>query len=135
MVDQSKEVSFIYTLTSEGEVIESNKDAEPLTYTQGAGQILPALEDSLNGLGVGDTKDVTLAAADGYGEMNPEAVQEVELDKIPEGAREVGAVLQAEGFPGPIRVTEVRDTTAVLDFNHPLAGKELNFAVEIVAIS
>jgi len=135
VADQGKEISIVYTLMSGGEEIENNRQGEPLTFVEGAQQILPALENALAGLAVGDTTDVTLAAADGYGEVNPEAIQEVELDKIPEGAREVGAILQAEGFDGPIRVTEVREDVAVLDFNHPLAGRELNFAIEIVAIS
>jgi len=128
------QVSFAYTLTSEGETIESNVGDEPLVYTQGGGQILPALEAELAGLTAGDKKTVNLAAADAYGEVRQDAMQEVPLEQLPEGARTVGAMLQAPGFPGPIRVAEVTETVAVLDFNHPLAGKDLTFDIEIITV-
>jgi len=134
VVEEGKQVSFSYTLSTGGEEIESNKGKEPLVYVQGSGQILPALEAGLAGLAVGDTKTVEITAADAYGEINPEAIREVPIDNIPEDAREKGALLRAEGYDGPILITEVRDDVVVLDFNHPLAGKDLAFAVEILAI-
>jgi FKBP-type peptidyl-prolyl cis-trans isomerase 2 len=134
VITAGKQVSFNYTLTSGDEELESNKGQEPLTYIQGSNQILPALEAGLEGLAAGDTKNVSIAAADAYGEVDPEAIQEVPLDQIPESAREVGAMLQAQGLPGPIKVLEIREEVAVLDFNHPLAGKELVFAVEIITV-
>ena len=66
--------------------------------------------------------------------MNAEAFQEVPLEQLPEDARVVGAMLQAQGFPGPLRVTEIKEDVAVLDFNHPLAGKGLSFDITIVAV-
>ena len=134
VIVEGSQVSFNYTLTSNGEEIESNKGQEPLTYTQGGGQILPALEAELAGLAVGDTKEVSLEAADAYGEVNQEAIEDIPLDRIPEEARFEGAMLQAEGVPTPIRVTEVREQVVVVDFNHPMAGKDLVFDVEIVAV-
>lgn len=134
MIEDGKQVSFTYTLSSGGEQLESNKGQEPLVYVQGGGQILPALEAGLAGLAVGDTKTVDLSAADAYGDVDEAAIREVPVDEIPESAREVGAVLQAQGFPGPIIVKEIREDVIVLDFNHPLAGKDLTFDVEIVAI-
>lgn len=129
------QVTFTYTLSSEGEVLETNVEAEPLVYTQGGGEILPALEAELVGLSAGDKKTVNLVAADAYGEIRQESMQEVPLDQLPEAARQVGAMLQAPGFPGPIRVAEVRESVAVLDFNHPLAGKDLTFDIVIVAVA
>jgi len=134
VIEDGKQVSFTYTLSSGGEQLESNKGQEPLVYVQGGGQILPALEAGLAGLAVGDTKTVDLSAADAYGDVDEAAIREVPVDEIPESAREVGAVLQAQGFPGPIIVKEIREDVIVLDFNHPLAGKDLTFDVEIVAI-
>ena len=134
VIQEGSQVSFNYTLTSDGEQVESNKGQEPLTYTQGGGQILPALEAELVGLAVGDTKEVSLAAADAYGEIDPGAIQEVPLDKIPEAARYEGAMLQAEGVPTPIRVTEVKEEVIVVDFNHPMAGTDLVFDIEIMAV-
>lgn len=134
MIAAGNQVSFEYTLSVAGEVVESNKGQEPLTYTQGGGQILPALESELEGLTVGDEKSVSLTAADGYGEINPEAFQEVPLDRIPENARVVGTLLQSPEYPGPIRVAEVREDVVVLDLNHPMAGKDLTFDITIVDI-
>jgi len=135
VIAEGNQVSIHYKLTADGEAIEDSHGSEPLSYTQGGGQILPALEDALTGLAEGDSKEVTLAAADGYGEIDPAALQEVPIDQIPEGAREVGAQLQAEGYNGPIFVKEVRDDVIIVDFNHPLAGKELVFAIEIVSVA
>ena len=134
MVEDGKQVSFTYTLSIEGDVVESNTGREPLVYTQGGDQILTALEEELEGLTAGDQKTVNLDAANGYGEVNAEAFQEVPLEQLPEDAREVGAMLQAQGFPGPLRVTEIKEDVAVLDFNHPLAGKDLSFDITIVAV-
>lgn len=134
MIEAGKQVSFTYTLSVDGAEVESNKGQEPLTYIQGGGQILPALEAELAELGAGDSKEVALVAADAYGEVEPGAIQEVPLEQIPEDARKVGAMLQAQGVPTPIRVTEVREEVVVIDLNHPMAGKDLVFEVEIIAI-
>jgi FKBP-type peptidyl-prolyl cis-trans isomerase SlyD len=133
-IEDGKQVSFTYTLTSEGELIESNSEREPMVYVQGGGQILPALESELAGMSAGQKKVVNLAAADAYGEINEAAFQEIPLEQIPEDARVAGTLLQAQGFPGPIRVAEIKDDVAVLDFNHPLAGKDLTFDIVIVAV-
>ena len=138
VIENGKTVSVEYTLKlDDGTTVDSNVDGDALSYTQGSSQILPALEEALLGLAIGDTKEVKLTAEQGYGLINPEAFQEVELDTIPEDARSVGAMLVAtspEGQQQPIRVHEVNEETVVLDFNHPLAGQALNFDVEILAI-
>ena len=74
-------------------------------------------------------------AADGYGETTEEAFMEVPLEQIPEEARQVDAQLQSPDYPGPIRVVEVKEEVVVLDFNHPLAGKDLAFEIEVVGIA
>ena len=131
-------VSLQYTLTlDDGTVVESNVDGEPLSYTHGEGQIVPGLEQGLEGLGQGAEKSVEVAPEDGYGPVHPEAVQEVPKARIPEGAHRVGAELQGQTDDGDVlqaRVTEVKDDTIVVDFNHPLAGKTLHFRVKIVEI-
>ena len=134
MIEDGKQVSMMYTLTVDGDVVDSNAGGEPLVYVQSGGQILPALEAELAGLKVGDKKSVSLAAVDGYGEITEEAYMEVPLEQIPEEARKVDAQLQSPDYPGPIRIIEVKEEVAVLDFNHPLAGQDLAFEVEIVAI-
>ena len=129
-----KQVSFNYTLNADGELVESNVDAEPLIYVQGSGQVLEALENAMAGMQVGDQKAIVLTAAEGYGEIRAEAVREVPVDQVPEEMRQIGALLQAPEMQGPIRVIEIRDDVIVLNGNHPLAGKSLTFDVTIVAI-
>jgi peptidylprolyl isomerase len=133
-VENGKQVSFFYKLTVDGEVIDDNEGREPMVYIQGAGQILPSLEKELQGMQVKDKKTINLDAANAYGPVDPAAIQKVPTEQIPEGARQVGAVLQAEGYPGPIRVVEVKDDITTVDFNHPLAGKALTFDVTIAGI-
>ncbi len=134
VVENGKQIAFFYELTVDGEVIDSNDGREPMVYIQGGGQILPALETELQGMKVNDKKTIKLDAANAYGEVDPAAIQQVPTEQIPEGARQAGAVLQAEGYPGPIRVVEVKDDSTTVDFNHPLAGKALTFDVTIAKI-
>ena len=118
MIEPGKTVGFEFTLKLEdGSVVQSNKGSEPLTYVHGQNQILPALEQQLEGLQVDDEKAVKLAAEEAYGDVKEEAFQEVPTEQIPEDARRVGAQLSAQGYEGAIRVAEVKDDTVVLDFN------------------
>lgn len=132
------QVSLEYTLTLEDKtVIESNVGREPMTYLQGAHEIVPGLEKALVGLTKGEKKHVVVKPSEGYGEVDPKAVQELKKSMIPEQARKVGAQLEAKSPDGqsmfPI-VTAVKDETVTLDFNHPLAGKALIFDVKVLEI-
>ena len=137
-VTEGKNVSLEYTLTLDDKsVVESNVGKQPLTYTHGTHQIIPGLEKALEGLAVGDTKEVTVTPADGYGEKDPEALQEVQKKLIPPDALVVGSRLQGKAPDGHMvypQVAEIKDDTVVLDFNHPLAGKTLHFDVKILDI-
>jgi FKBP-type peptidyl-prolyl cis-trans isomerase SlyD len=137
-VTEGKNVSLEYTLTLDDKsLVESNVGKQPLIYTHGTRQIIPGLEKALEGLTVGDTKEVTVAPADGYGENDPKALQEVQKQLIPADALVVGARLQGKAPDGHMvypRVAEIKDDTVVLDFNHPLAGKTLHFDVKVLDI-
>ena len=139
MIADGKQVSLEYTLKlDDGSTADTNVGRDPLVYQHGEGQILPALEAELAGMGVNDTKQVTLTADDGYGPVDPEAFQEVPLEAVPEDAREVNTMLVArtpEGEERAVRVHAVADDQITLDFNHPLAGETLHFDVTIVAIA
>ncbi len=139
MIEDGKTVGIEYTLTlDDGTVADSNVGQDDLTYTQGAGQILPALEHALAGREVGDEVSVKIAAADGYGTVNPDLRRQVETDQIPEEARAPGQMLVGQGPGGEairVRVHEVKDDGIVLDFNHPLAGEDLNFDVRIKSVA
>jgi FKBP-type peptidyl-prolyl cis-trans isomerase SlyD len=137
-VTDGKSVSLEYTLTLDDKsVIESNVGKQPLIYTHGTQQIVPGLEKALEGLAVGDTKEVTVPPAEGYGKTNPNALQEVQKQLLPPDALVVGTRLQGKAPDGHMvypRVAEIKEDTVVLDFNHPLAGKTLHFDVKILAI-
>ena len=138
VVEAGKKISIEYTLSIDPEgVVDTNVDSDPLTYVQGTQQIVPALEKALEGKAVGETVEVTIDPKDGYGERSEEAFQEVNKSQVPEEAQKVDTVLQGHDNEGGVvnaRVSEVRDETVVLDFNHPLAGKTLQFSVKILGI-
>jgi FKBP-type peptidyl-prolyl cis-trans isomerase SlyD len=138
MVENGKQVGIEYTLTlDDGTQVDSNVGGQPLFYQHGANQILPALEAALEGLKVGDTKTIALTAEQGYGPVRPEGFQEVDASMIPEEARVAGATLVADDGAGnrrQVRVKEVKEDKVVVDLNHPLAGKALNFAVRVMEV-
>lgn len=138
VVSKGKLVSLEYTLKLDDKnVLESNVGREPMTYTHGAQEIVPGLEKAIEGLAIGDKKHVTVKPVDGYGEIDPKAIQEVKKSQVPEKAWKVGAELEAKSPDGQsmlLRVTEVKTDTLVLDFNHPLAGKTLYFDVKVLDV-
>ena len=127
-----------YTLKVDGRVAATTEGQEPLEYVHGAGAILPGLERELTGLGIGESKQVVVAAADAYGEVDERAFMDVPHDQLPKDALiEYGTVLQLKDQNGQwvnARITHVKDRTVRLDFNHPLAGKKLHFAVKVIGI-
>jgi FKBP-type peptidyl-prolyl cis-trans isomerase SlyD len=131
-------VSMEYTLKVDGRVAATSEGQEPMEYVHGAGNILPGLERELTGMGIGERKEVVVAAADGYGEVDERAFMDVPRDQLPKEARmEYGTVLQLKDRTGQwvnARITNVKDRTVRLDFNHPMAGKKLHFAVKVVAM-
>jgi len=138
VIETGRTVSIEYTLTlADGEVADSNVGGAPLTYQQGQGQLLPALEAELEGLGAGDAKEVELSAEQGYGPVRDELFQSIAKEQIPEDARNVGAVLVAQAPGGQqtqVRVHEVKESEVVIDHNHPLAGQELHFDIKVLDV-
>lgn len=137
-VASGKEVSLEYTLKlADDEVVDTNVGQDPLTYTQGSGQLITGLESELEGMAVGESKHVTVSPKDGYGSVNPQAFQEVPKENIPAEAMKVGTELIGRDAQGRVvrpRVSEIKEKTVVLDFNHPLAGKTLYFDVKILDV-
>ncbi|WP_447602194.1 FKBP-type peptidyl-prolyl cis-trans isomerase [Nitrospira sp. Nam80] len=126
-------VTLEYTLSlSDQSVVDSNVGQTPFTFTQGAHEIVPGLEKSLVGMKAGEKKHVEVPAAEGYGPYDKKARTTVELTRLPQNLR-VGDVLQ--GSDGRlVKVLELNEKTAVLDLNHPLAGKNLTFDVTVVNV-
>jgi FKBP-type peptidyl-prolyl cis-trans isomerase SlyD len=138
VVEQGARVQIEYTIKDDaGHVIDSNRGEAPLAYTHGRKQLVPGLEQALGGMHVGEAKSVTVGPEDGFGPVLPEAQTEVPKEIVPSDALHVGAELVARAPGGAervVRVKEVRDGTVVLDLNHPLAGKTLNFDVRVVDV-
>lgn len=139
MIKKDTVVSMGYNLkNSEGEELGNADVTKPLTYLQGAGQIVPGLENALEGLIVGDKKDVTITPKEGYGEVNAELRLKVERKLFPPDS-EIKPGMQFKANTGDdqermFTVVEIEDDQVKIDGNHPLAGQTLYFNVEIVSI-
>jgi peptidylprolyl isomerase len=133
-------VAINYTGTLlDGSTFDSSEGREPLEFVVGSGQIIPGLDVALPGMAVGDKKTVKIGSADAYGPLNPEMRQAVPREGIPaEIPLEVGTQLQMQTPDGqamPVMVVEVDEATVTLDANHPLAGKDLQFDIELMKIA
>jgi FKBP-type peptidyl-prolyl cis-trans isomerase SlyD len=137
-VTQDAVVAIHYTLTDDaGATLDASGEGEPLAYLHGNGNLIPGLERALEGKRAGDKLSVSVPAADAYGEIDPELVQDVPRDAF-RGIDdiEVGMQFQAQSNHGPrsVVVTKVSPETITVDGNHPLAGQNLNFDVEIADV-
>ncbi|MBF0483541.1 MAG: peptidylprolyl isomerase [Candidatus Omnitrophica bacterium] len=136
-VEKGKKVQFNYVLKVDGKVVEESK--QPLTFTVGGNMIIPGLENKMMGMKVGDKKEIVVAPKDAYGEIDPKMVREVAKTQFPKDFAgkpgmmiELKAKGQTNGVVGIIK--EIKDAVILVDFNHPLAGKTLNFNVEVVKV-
>ncbi len=128
-------VTLDYKLIVEDEMLESTEDGEPIIFIQGIGQIISGLENSLYGMEVGDKKTVVIQPEDGYGEYDPESLQEAKKEEFSEEIPlDVGTFLDLEDDEGDIlsaQIIAAEEDTVTLDFNHPLAGKTLTFEITL----
>lgn len=131
VVENGVEVSFLYRAkTVEGELVDANPDEGPLVVIVGAGKLQRAVEERLIGMRLGEEKTITVA--DAYGPYDPSKTGLLPRSALPDDAKVGDEIQRVEGFPSKIK--EFRDEMAVLDLNHPLAGKEIVFDIEIVDI-
>lgn len=137
-ITEKSKVTIDYTMTIDsGEVIDSTDGLKPLTYTQGEGEIMAGLERQLLGRNKGETFETSVPAAEAFGESDPEAFIEIPKTDIPPDNLEVGSILEGQGPKGQSIegvITELKNESVIVDFNHPLAGKELHFSVTIVDV-
>lgn len=129
-----------YTGTLEdGTQFDSSHGRDPLELTIGEGTVIPGFEASIVGMEPGDTKQVKLEPHEAYGDRHEQLVQTIQRSQIPpELELQVGQQLQAKGPDGNVvvvTVSDLADDTVTLDGNHPLAGKTLNFEIEMVEVS
>ncbi len=137
MIQNGNTVNVHYTgrLTN-GEVFDSSEGKEPLSFTVGSGQIIPGFENAIIGKNVGDKVTVNIPPAQAYGEIREDLLIKVPNTQLP-GPVEVGMSLQAQSDNGAnvnVTVVEVNEDHAVIDGNHPFAGKELIFDIEVVNV-
>ncbi len=139
-VQNGDNVHLHYTGTlRDGTTFDSSDGRDPLAFEVGSGQIIPGLDTAIPGMVVGDKKTVEVACTDAYGPINPEARQSIPREGIPDDIPlDLGTQLQMQGPDGqvlPVVIVEVDEATVTLDANHPLAGQDLFFAIELVAIN
>ena len=134
-----KVVTFNYTLKDEnGESTGFNREGGPFTFITGNMQVLPGLEEALGGMIIGSKKNVKLAAANAYGEYDEGAIQKVKRNLFPKEAElEIGMTYFAQSPEGQhlqFVITEIKNDDVTVNFNHPLAGKNLEFDVELLDV-
>jgi FKBP-type peptidyl-prolyl cis-trans isomerase 2 len=137
-IEMNSTVSVNYTgKLEDGSIFDSSlgEGREPLKATLGQGSLIKGFEDGLIGMSVGDKKTIEIEAVDAYGMVRPDFIAEIPLSQVPEGTK-IGDNLQGMGPQGPVnvRVVNVTETMAVIDANHPLAGKKLIFDLEVVSL-
>ena len=136
---QGDTVRIHYTGTlTDGTVFDTSQGRDPLEFEVGSGAIIPGLDAAIPGMTVGDAKTVNVPADQAYGPVNDQARQAVPRDTIPADIPlDIGTQLQMQTPQGqvvPVTVADVSDSEVTLDANHPLAGKDLTFAIEMVEI-
>jgi FKBP-type peptidyl-prolyl cis-trans isomerase SlyD len=137
-VDKNLVISMDYELEVNGEVIDASEAEDPIIFIQGQGNIITGLEKAIQGMAIGDAKEVLIKASEGYGEYDPENIVEVPKAEFPADIpQEVGieiSVNDEDGEEMTAFIEEISLDVITLNFNHPLAGKDLNFKVKITGI-
>ncbi len=136
-IENNQVVSIEYEVRDGSEVVDSNVGGHPLVFMFGKGQIIPGLESALASMSVGEKGDVLVKAADAYGDYNAEALQELPKEQFAGIDLNIGMTLYGQGEDGgtvQVIVKEISEESVVIDFNHPLAGKDLMFSVTLLNV-
>ncbi|NPA29821.1 MAG: peptidylprolyl isomerase [Epsilonproteobacteria bacterium] len=138
-IDDNSVVSFHYEVkdAKTGEVVDSNMGQAPLSFMTGKGQIIPGLENQMKGMEAGENADILVPAAEAYGEYNPEAVQTMPREQFAGIDLQEGMTLYGQSEDGQtvqVVVKSFDDQNVTIDFNHPLAGKDLLFTVNVAEV-
>lgn len=137
-IENGKSIKLNYTLTVDGEKIDSSEGKGPMTFVFGENRLVPGLEKGILGLKKGDKKSLTLTPEEAYGPANPQAVVEAPRASFQAKDIQPGMAFSASGAQGePMTgvVKELRGDMVLLDFNHPMAGKTLTFDIEVLEVS
>ncbi len=130
-------VHYTGKLTEDGTVFDSSEEREPLEFTLGEGQLIPGFEEAVIGMEVGENTTVDITSEDAYGERREDLELEVSKSDLPDNIDpQVGMQLQMQqqenGQAIPVQITDVEEEYVKLDANHPLAGKDLTFEIELI---
>ncbi len=133
-IEKNQIVSLEYEVRDGDKVVDSNVGGAPLVFMFGKGQIISGLENGIANMAIGEKGDVLVKAEDAYGTYNPDAKQEVPKEQFAGIDLEEGMTLYGQGEDGgtvQVTVKEIGEENVIIDFNHPLAGKDLMFTVTI----
>ncbi len=123
----------------DGQVFDSSRERQPLEFKVGEGKLIPGFEKAVEGMAVGEKKEFTVSRDEAYGEVNPELIQEIDSKHLPADIKpEVGMKLVSkspEGQEHTVVIKDVKDSSVVIDANHPLAGQDLIFEIEVMEIA
>ena len=138
IIEDDLVVSLDYTLTVDGKLVDASEENEPIEFIQGRQNIIPGLEKELYGMAIGDSKEINVAPNDGYGSIDPQAIMEIPRHEFPADIDlKPGLELALQQPDGEVLHAIVADAgpeVVKLDFNHPLAGKELLFRVTVIGL-
>jgi len=137
--NQTAKVHYTGTL-EDGTVFDTSRQRDPFEFEIGTGQVIRGFDEAVAGMAVGETKTVTIVAEDAYGPHFADRVMQVDRDQLAPGLEpEIGMHLQAQGAgdapPMVVTVTEITEQQITLDANHPLAGKDLTFEIELMELA
>jgi FKBP-type peptidyl-prolyl cis-trans isomerase 2 len=122
-----------------GQIFDSSQDREPLEFTVGEGKIIPGIENAVIGMNPGDNKEVTVSPENAYGEYRDDMIGEIPKEQLPEDIEpQIGMELVARNEQGDeqvIRIKEIKDSSIVIDANHPLAGEKLYFNLQLLEVN
>lgn len=138
-VQKGRTVTFDYTLHADGKVVDTNIGKKPMVFQVGDGRLIPGLVKRMKGMKIGEEKTIVVPAAEAYGPVDPEAIVEVPKSAFKNLGQPVkpGMTVRLTNPQGKLFmavVQKVKDKTFVLNFNHPLAGKDLTFDVKVLDI-
>jgi FKBP-type peptidyl-prolyl cis-trans isomerase 2 len=123
----------------DGTVFDSSEGRDPLEFEVGSKQVIPGFEKAVKGMKKGDKKTFKIDCKDAYGEPNPAMVQSIPRDKLPADQEPKEGMMVGIGLPNgqqmPAKITKVTDKEVTMDLNHPLAGKNLTFEIELVSVN
>ena len=139
MITEGSLVKVSYTLRVDGDIVDSTQEGKPFEFRIGNKQVIPGFEEAIKGMEVGEKKSFEVSPDKGYGYEEPQAMQEVPKNELPPDVKpEVGMMLygtRPDSQTFAAKITEVKENVIVVSLNHPLAGKTLNFEVEVIEVN